>query len=85
VIGGGDLGGDDSNIIDVMASTSPSDDMSLSGIATCEGEIGLLEDILSSIPHSDISSEGEVEAMTSVVLEFAPPGSPPPITVTPSP
>jgi hypothetical protein len=38
-----------------------------------------------AIPHSDISSEGEVEAMTSVVLEFAPPGSPPPITVTPSP
>jgi len=37
-----------------------------------------------AMPDSELSSEGEVEAMTSVVLESAPPGPPPPITVTPS-
>jgi hypothetical protein len=38
-----------------------------------------------AIPDSDMSSEGEVEAMTSIILESSPPRSPPPITVTPSP
>jgi len=33
----------------------------------------------------NISSEGEVEAITSIIPESAPPGLPPPITVTPSP
>lgn len=36
-------------------------------------------------PDSSVSSEGEVEAMISIMLEPAPPGLPPPITVTPSP
>jgi len=39
-----------------------------------------------AMPDSYMSSEGEVEAMTSVVSESTPPGLlPPPITVTPSP
>lgn len=40
---------------------------------------------LVTIPDSSMSSEGEVEAMTSIILESTPPGLPPPITVTPSP
>lgn len=38
-----------------------------------------------AISGNDISSEGEVEAITSITPESAPPGLPPPITVTPSP
>ena len=38
-----------------------------------------------AMPDGDISSEGEVEAMTSFISDSAPPGLPPPITVTPSP
>jgi hypothetical protein len=37
-----------------------------------------------AMPDSNMSSEEEVEAMTSMILESAPPGLPPPITVTPS-
>jgi hypothetical protein len=46
VIGGGSPGGADSGVMEVMASTSPSDDMSLPEIATFKGEIGLLDDTL---------------------------------------
>ena len=35
-----------------------------------------------AVPDSDISSEGEVEAMTSMVLTIASPGVLPPITIT---
>lgn len=37
-----------------------------------------------AVPDSDVSSEGEVEAMTSMILAAAPPGVLPPITVTDS-
>ena len=38
-----------------------------------------------AISGNDMSSEGEVEAITSITPGSAPPGLPPPITVTPSP
>jgi len=38
-----------------------------------------------AVPHGDISSEGEVEAMTSIILASNPLGTPPPITITSSP
>lgn len=39
---------------------------------------------LVAVPDSDVSSEGEVEAMTSLILASAPVLDPPPITITDS-
>lgn len=58
VMGGGPPRSEGSNMLEVIAPTSPSDESSLSGIPTREGETALLEIMLSSGPRSRVSARG---------------------------